>query len=120
MKRFFFLALFCGAFFSGCIRQNVPVQFDTSDPLALNPEIQWAVVIEPYAAIYEDADYASVVVTHFRKGEILQITGERTVKTDEGVETWYAFDEGWMPSVTITVYSNKMRAQTAVSQMGVR
>lgn len=105
---------------SGCVKQNVPVQFDKSDPLALDIEIQWAVVTEPYAACYESAEYASRVVTHFRKAEILRIIGEQTVGAGEEKEKWYAFEQGWMPVSSISVYANKMRAQTAVRQMGVK
>lgn len=109
------LVCFCA---SGCVRQHVPVQFDNADPLALDVEVQWAVVTEPYAACYEDSDYGSRVATHFRKAEILQIVGERTVKNNGAKEKWYAFKEGWLPANTIAVYANKMRAQTAVRQMG--
>lgn len=104
----------------GCVRQNVPVQFDSSDPLALNPEIQWAVVTEPYVACYQNADYASAVLTHFRKGEILQVIGEKTVRIDDAKEIWFAFSDGWMPASSVAVYANKMRAKNAVRQMGVK
>lgn len=121
MKRFFAvtIAVLSLSVFS-CVKRDVPVQFDTSDPLALNPEIQWAVVTEPYVACYLDADYATAVLTHFRKGEILQVIGERTVKSGGETEKWYAFKDGWLPESTIAVYANKMRAQTAVKQLGVK
>ena len=122
MRRYGLVALFaavwCAGLFS-CVKQNVPVQFDGSDPLALDVELQWAVVTDPYVACYADADYATLVVTHFRKGEILPIVGERTVKSAGETEKWYAFAEGWLPARSVTVYANKMRAQNAVTQLGV-
>ena len=122
MSRVFsFLLVFVCCFIAiGCIRKNEPVQFDNSDPLALNAEIQWAAVTEPYAACYKSADYASEVVAHFRKGEILQVIGEETVKSGGEKEKWYAFDQGWLPASTVAIYANKMRAQTAVKQLGVK
>ncbi len=110
----FFLVFFLG----GCVRQNVLVQFDHSDPLALDVEIQWAVVTEPYVACYEAADYASRVVTHYRKSEILQVIGESTVTSGGDKEKWYAFESGWLPAANVAVYANKMRAKTAVKQLG--
>ncbi|MBQ3966326.1 MAG: hypothetical protein II684_05795 [Treponema sp.] len=119
MKYFSLLAaLFLTLFAAGCVKQNLPVQFDLSDPLALDVEIQWAVVTEPYVACYESADYASRVVTHFRKAAILQIIGESTVTDGTSREKWYAFEEGWLPASNVAVYANKMRAQTAVKQLG--
>ena len=112
------LLLFVPFFVAGCVKQNLPVSFDRSDPLALDVEIQWAVVTEPYVACYESADYASRVLTHFRKGEILQIIGESTVINGGDREKWYAFKEGWLSESSVAVYANKMRAQTAVKQLG--
>ena len=112
-------ALFLVICVMGCVKQNVPVQFDTSDPLALDVEVQWAVVTEPYVACYESADYASRVVTHFRKAEILQVIGESTVTSGGDKEKWYAFEAGWLPASNVAVYGNKMRAKTAVKQLGV-
>ncbi|MCH5289573.1 MAG: hypothetical protein J1E32_06645 [Treponema sp.] len=119
MRRFLCALALCAGLCS-CVRQNVPVQFDRSDPLALNPEIRWAVVTDPYAACYADAGYGAAVAGHFRRGAILQIIGERTVGGDNGRETWYAFEEGWLPQGAVAVYANKMRAQTAVKELGVR
>lgn len=119
MRRLWFVFALCVCL-CACVKQHVPVQFDRSDPLALDPEIQWAVVTEPYAACYADAGYDATVVAHFRKGEILQIVGERTVSGDGKGTVWYAFAEGWLPQDALAVYANKMRAQTAVKAMGVR
>lgn len=119
MRRLWCLSVLCVCL-CACVRQHVPVQFDRSDPLALDPEIQWAVVTEPYAACYADAGYDAAVVAHFRKGEILQVVGERLVSGDGAGTVWYAFADGWLPQGAVAVYANKMRAQTAVRELDVR
>src|SRR5574344_138993 len=105
--------LIAGLLFSSCVRKNAPVSFDDSDPLALDPDIQWAVVHDPYAAFRKETSYDSEVTGHSRAGDILKVAGFRTVQQDkkEKAEQWYAFDQGWLPASTVDVYSNKLKAQ---------
>jgi hypothetical protein len=109
--------MIAGLLFSSCVRRNAPVSFDNSDPLALDPDIQWAVVHDPYAAFRKETSYDSEVTGHSRQGDILQVAGFHTVQEDkkEKAEQWYAFDQGWLPASTVDIYSNKLKAQTAAS-----
>ena len=86
--------------------------FDDSQPLALAPDVQWAVVNDPYAAYKEELGWQSTVTGHCRKGDILQVIG-KTV--DKNKEVWYLFENGWLPQSCLTVYSNRYKAQ-AVSE----
>ncbi|MCR5724287.1 MAG: hypothetical protein K6G80_04280 [Treponema sp.] len=99
-----------------CNRRDGTVQFDTSDPYALEPGVDWAVVSVPYAACYGEPGYESAVLTHYRRGAVLQVQGQQTVvlsKEEEKSELWYAFDEGWMPKSSLQIFSNKLRAEKA-------
>ena len=98
----------------GCLRRDGAVYtFDDGTPLAVSPEVEWAVVSVPYAACYEETDYASAVTTHCRRGEVLVVQGRRTVKLETKTELWYAFDAGWIPAGSLAVYPNKLRADNA-------
>lgn len=104
--------------FSSCSKRlkfDGVVQFDASDPLALAPTVEWAVVTIPYAACYADYGYEHAVQTHFRRGVVLQVLGEQTVMMGEGErsEKWYAFSDGWMPESAVSLYTNKLRAESA-------
>jgi hypothetical protein len=99
----------------GCVRKNVPLTLDNSDPLALDPGIEWAVVHDPYAAYRKTAGYDAPVTAHCRKADILQVTGRCTVRIDTTDETWYAFRDGWLPGNSIDIYSNKFRAKSAAA-----
>ena len=49
-------ALFIAAVFTGCAKKSVEViVFDNTHPLALAPDVEWAVVTEPYAVFRETA-----------------------------------------------------------------
>lgn len=98
----------------GCTKKNeTEIILDNSEPLALAPDVQWAVVSEPYAAFKESKDWSASVIGHCRKGDVLQIKGK---SFDSKNEIWYYFEQGWLHSSSVLVYSNRLRAQKYASQ----
>ena len=98
----------------GCAKKDDgEIVLDKSEPLALAPDVQWAVVSEPYAAFKEAKDWSSSVIGHCRKGDILQIKGK---SLDSKNEVWYYFEQGWLPSSSVLVYNNRLKAQKVSNQ----
>jgi hypothetical protein len=107
-----FIVLFC---VTSCNKNKITVlEFDNSEPLALAPDVRWALVIAPYAAYYEKTDWNSEVKGYSRRGQILQVLSRAEDKDDN---EWYRFETGWLPSSTITVYSNRLKAQRAAEEL---
>ena len=94
-------------------KDETEIILDNSEPLALAPDVQWAVVSEPYAAFKESKDWSASVIGHCRKGDVLQIKGK---SFDSKNEVWYYFEQGWLHSSSVLVYSNRLRAQKYASQ----
>ena len=88
------------------------IVFDNSYPLALAPDVEWAVVIEPYAVFRNKNDWGSDTEGHCRKGEILQVKG---MSVDEAKTNWYYFEGGWLPQNCVSIFSNRYKAE-AVSK----
>lgn len=98
----------------GCAKKDeTEIILDNSEPLALAPDVQWAVVSEPYAAFKESKDWSASVIGHCRKGDILQIKGK---SLDSKNEVWYYFEQGWLPSSSVLVYNNRLKAQKISNQ----
>ena len=96
--------------FSGCNKKSAEtIVFDDSHPLALAPDVEWAVVTEPYAVYKETNDWGAATTGHVRKGEILQILGKAV---DSDMETWYYFEGGWLSQTSISVFSNRYKAES--------
>ena len=53
-------------------KQEEVIFFDDSNPLSLAPDVEWALVTDPYAAYRETTDWNSKILNHCRRGEILQ------------------------------------------------
>lgn len=102
------LVLFSMLIFSCAKKEDEIIFLDNREPLALAPDVQWAVVNEPYVAFKENKEWTSSVTGHCRKGDVLQVKGK---SVDSKKEVWYLFEEGWLPSVSILVYSNRLKAQ---------
>lgn len=94
-------------------KKDKNIYFDSSDPLSLAPDISWALVTDPYVAFRKEENWQSEIEGHARKGDILMIKGKSF--TSDG--TWYFFDEGWLPESSISVFSNKYKAETAKSEL---
>lgn len=112
---FFFTILLFVLFSSSCIKQKEEaIVFDDSYPLALSPNVTWALITDPYAAYKSEIGWISETNSHCRRGEILQVLGKATDKENND---WYRFEEGWLPSSCLSIYSNRYKALTASSQL---
>ncbi|MBP5446826.1 MAG: hypothetical protein J6X95_01790 [Treponema sp.] len=115
---FFFISLFLFAL-SSCKKNNASeIVLDTSDPLALAPDVKWAVVVEPYAAFREEISWDAEAADYCKKGELFPILASATASEEAGGEVWYRFKDGWLPASALTVYPNKLRAAKAAALLG--
>jgi|SRR5574344_1870456 hypothetical protein len=105
---------------TGCFRSGA-ISFDTSDPNALTPGIEWAVITEPYAAFRKESNFGSAVASEARRGEIYEVTGKTIVLNGKDAPsketTWYEFEKGWLDESVLTIYDNKMRAKAAAAKL---
>ena len=98
------------SFFASCKKKTAEViVFDDSHPLALAPDVEWAVVTEPYAVFKESDEWGAATAGHCRKGEILQVKGK---SVDADKENWYYFEGGWLPQSCVSIFSNRYKAET--------
>lgn len=96
-------------FITSCnLKKEEPIVFDKSYPLALSPDVEWAVVTEPYAAYKAELSWTVSGNKHCRKGEILQIKGK---SMDSNNENWFLFDDGWLPEDCLKVFDNRYKAE---------
>jgi len=112
-RLFFIIVVLICVLFSSCTKKikNENIIFDNSYPLALAPDVKWAVVIEPYAAYRSESSRESGTKSYCRKGEILQVLGNFCQKDKEN---WYLFEKGWLPESSVMVYTNRYKAEAYV------
>lgn len=110
------LLVFCIFLFAGCSAKNSnkEIVFDNSFPLALAPDISWALVTDQYVTYRESYDWHSEATGHVRKGEILQVLSK---SIDDNKFVWYKFEIGWLPSSSVSIFSNRMKAQTEANRL---
>jgi len=105
-----FALLFTAGAFTGCSKKSEEViVFDNTYPLALAPDVEWAVVTEPYAVFKDTDEWGAATAGHCRKGEILQVMGK---SVDDAKENWYYFEGGWLPQSCVSIFSNRYKAET--------
>lgn len=115
---FLFFLIFSASFINfSCKKQKEePVVFDSSYPLALAPDVHWALVTAPYAAFRLNPSWDSEISANCRSGEVLQVMGFCQTKNKEKNDSytkWYLFEQGWLSAESISVYSNRYKAQKA-------
>lgn len=102
--------LIMAVFFVSCTKKGTEtIVFDNTHPLALAPDVEWAVVTEPYAVFKDTDEWEASTSGHCRKGEILQVKGK---SVDAKKETWYYFEGGWLPQSCVSIFSNRYKAET--------
>ncbi len=117
MKRFCefaSLVLLASFLFVSCGRTKM-IDISDSNSRELSPSVDWALVHEPYAAFRKEPSFESPVVAHARRGEIMQVLGNRHVTTGSGKNehtgAWYWFEQGWLDESLVTLYDNRFKAQ---------
>lgn len=100
-------AVFLPALFAGCGRHKA-IALDERNKLSLAPDIQWAVVKEPYVTYRTDKSWDAATAGYERKGEILQVLGT-SVAEDNSV--WFYFSNGYLPASAVTIEPNRYRAE---------
>ena len=117
MKRFCefaSLVLLASFLFVSCGRTKM-IDISDSNSRELSPSVDWALVHEPYAAFRKEPSFESPVVAHARRGEIMQVLGNRYVTTGAGKNehtvVWYWFEQGWLDESLVTLYDNRFKAQ---------
>lgn len=109
------IILFLLTVFSSCQKKTAEaIVFDNSHPLALAPDVEWAVVTEPYAVFREADEWGAATAGHCRKGEILQVLGK---SVDSDKVNWYFFEGGWLPQDCVSIFSNRYKAQTVSNNL---
>lgn len=99
------LFLFIMAIYLNGCRKN-KITLDDREPLSLAPDVQWALIIEPYTAYKKEPTWESQTLEHCRKGDIEQILGR--VEREDTI--WYKFSNGYLPQEVLEVYQNKYKA----------
>ena len=115
IKRFLLLCavFFAALFLSSCQKKDDAgdlIVFDNENPYAIFPNVEWALITEPYVGFHEADNRSSATNSYCREGEILQIQG---FSINEEKEQWYLFDRGWVISTSLKVYKNRYKAETA-------
>lgn len=101
--------------FSSCFskNENEAIVFDNSEPLALLPDIKWAVIKDSYSAFHAEASWESSVNSYCRCGQICRIIGNKTVINSSGIaEKWIKSENGWIPNSVVVVCSNLYNARS--------
>lgn len=104
--------LFVSAFtFASCSKKSEidEIFFDTKHPLALAPDVSWAVVVEPYVPYHIESSRESSTAEYCRKGEILQVKGRSMAPSG----SWYLFENGWLYQDSVEIYANRYKAEAA-------
>lgn len=117
MKKFWFLILaaFIVICFGSCKKNKDDViVFDQTHPLSLAPDVEWALVTDPYATYRKEIDWNAEITGHCRRGEILQVFAK---SIDKEKNIWYKFENGWLPQNCLSIYTNRYKAQTAAENL---
>ncbi len=115
MKRIFaaFILIPCLILISSCFLQKKHENVNLEVFNDLGPGKEWAIITEPYIAFYTEPAKTSVVSSHGRKADILEIQGKRIIIGKDKNTLWYEFEKGWLESSSIAVFSNKIQAEHA-------
>ena len=102
------LLLLCFFSILSCTNKE-PSQIDVSHTEYFASSPQWAVITEAYASYFTTPSKKSEINSYGREGEVISVEGIRI----ENRETWYKFEQGWLPQSSVTIYSNKLQATSA-------
>ncbi len=105
--------LLCITLFFSCTKDTyAPLDISNTDNLAISS--QWAVITEPYASYFEEANSEAEVNGYGRIGDVIEVTGS---SIGENGSLWYYFENGWLTQNSIQIYANKLQADFAAKEL---
>ncbi len=127
MKKMIFFILSLNLIFllslSSCQKKD-QIVFNSADIIDIAPDLQWALVIVPYAAFRADCSFSSEVLGNARKGEIFMLTGKRTILENDMEDSgenrkivWYHFDKGWLDESLVKIFDTRLKAESAAREI---
>lgn len=112
MRKTFLLLIsifICLTTLSSCKRDKaLNINLDTSDPLALAVDIEWAVISEPYVIFRDVQEWNGKDLGRGKKGEVFKVLGYSYSSENE---KWVKFEKGFLPLSNVKVFSNKFQAE---------
>ncbi len=100
--------------FFSCEKNENAKTIDLPAELAFASDELWAVFIEPYSPFYAQPDLLSNIEAHARRGDVIPLMGRRITANKE---LWYHFEKGWVPQNSVTLYTNRLKAQNAANAL---
>lgn len=105
-------------FLVSCKKENEELNIDFSVFENISTVDEWAVITDPYVAYHEQAGNDTEVSAHGRKGDINIVKGKKYVQEKRNSKStpvenvlWYYFEQGWLSSTSLQIYSNKFQAE---------
>lgn len=114
---FIFAALFVFGLPSCSKKNNWEIVLDSSDPLALAPDVEWAVVVVPYASFRKETSWDAQAEGYCKQGECFAIEATSAISVEGKFQKWYRFESGWLPESAVKIYANKFRAEKAAKNL---
>ena len=121
-NRFIFFILVFIFMISSCYKAK-EISLEKINSLAITPDLEWAVIVVPYATFKERPDYASDVINYSRIGEIMLVEGKKKNKSlsSESNSTeyvmWYKFEKGWLDESLVKVFDTKYKAEKELKNL---
>ena len=104
-------------FFTSCSKNKMGIPANLTNVENVMASGEWAVITIPYASFREEPFETSEIINHGRRGDICVVLGKRIQKNDKTPKIWYNFAEGWISESDLSIYSNKLQAEFAASQL---
>ncbi len=88
--------------------EEKPIDVSLTQNLASSPK--WAVITEAYTSYLSDAKHDSEILSYGRIGDVIPVEG---IKIEDSDTVWYRFEHGWLPQTSVTIYANRLQANSA-------
>ncbi|GMO68325.1 MAG: hypothetical protein Ta2A_16540 [Treponemataceae bacterium] len=108
-------ALIAAAFLLGSCAKKHNLATDFSNNPDMEYGLQWALITDVFVTFYAEPDIFSMHLGNDRRGDIKLVRGVTSVNKDGEITLWYNFDEGWLPESVLSIYQNKLQAQTVAA-----
>ena len=119
----FFVTLLLLSFSPLSCKKDREINTQFLNDLDVDANLNWAVVISPYASFRADAGFENKVTSYARLNDLFQVKGKKTVvqildeNSEEKVKvTWYKLDSGWIDESCVNIFDSKLKAQKSISQ----
>ncbi|TAH50954.1 MAG: hypothetical protein EWM51_09590 [Treponema sp.] len=104
--------------FASCRKQETVADLSFDATPVVSEHNRFALILDPYVSLRDAPGDKGITVAHARRGDVQEVKGVKILTVAGKPVHWLELDGGWIPASSVSLYSNRRKAQRISETLG--